>query len=218
MEVTYFSAAVNRESTLCISMDHPVWPVENTLPWCFVSREVSILFPKDRYRHCFRIFARGLCSKHCFNISGTVVLHWCSKKPWLTVWRLGGFALIAAHDFPKSNLSCCIPLNLSGCMAVDIAEVVFPFFPDGGIWSTLGIQSVSFMHSVLFFRRLPRGWCVEFPCEGKSSHLKKLPNTSKSLLELSAVYLYLGHNVCTLVTLWELLLDNVFFLDVALTT
>lgn len=36
-----------------------------TLPWSSVSREVSILFTKDRFRHCFGIFARGLCSKHC---------------------------------------------------------------------------------------------------------------------------------------------------------
>lgn len=199
-------------STLCISMDPHVWPVENTLPWCFVSREVSVLFTKDRFRHCFRIFARGLCSKHCLTSLELLFCTDAAKKPWLTGWRLGGFALIAAHDFPKSNLSCCISVNLSGSMAVYVAEVVSPFFPHVGIWNTLGIQSVSFVHSVLFFRHLPRGWCVEFPCEGKASHLKKLPNTSKSLLELSAVYLYLGHNVCTLMTLWELLSVNVFFL------
>lgn len=136
-----------------------------------------------------------------------------AKKPWLRVWRLGGFALIASSRFSQIKsilLQNPESFRVYGCLC---SWGCFSFFPDAGIWNTPGIQSVSFVQSMLFFRHLPRGWCLEFPCKGKSSPPKKLPNTSKSLLELSAVCLYLGHNVCTLVTLWELLLENGFFLE-----
>lgn len=67
----------------------------------------------------------------------------------------------------------------------------------------MGIQSVSFMHSMLFShlcgnRATPGFNGNKFPCGGKSAHLNKMSNTSESLVELSAAYLYLGHGLCIL--------------------
>lgn len=158
MEVNYFSSAVNRE---CI-LYHHVWPVENTLLWCFVSRGFLCCSPRTDLGTVWGFLQEACAVNTALTSLGLLCCTDAAKNPDSQCEGLQVLPWLQLTIFPNQIYPASYPWMFQGLWLFMQLRLFV------GIWDTLGIQSVSSVHSVfVVFQASSQGMMCGNPMQRK---------------------------------------------------